>query len=87
MQKVIYEDLGLIPYKQSWDYQEKLLQENVRRKSGVLSLESGAEDDPLTIHHSPFTTQHYLLFVEHPPVYTLGKSGKIENALDRKSTR
>ncbi len=56
-------------YQAAWDYQEKLLKENVRKKSGVGSQESGAD------------TQHYLLFVEHPPVYTLGKSGKKENVL------
>jgi lipoyl(octanoyl) transferase len=40
---------------------------------------------PFTIHHSPLTTPpttlHYLLFCEHPPVYTLGKNGHIENVL------
>ena len=73
-QQVIFRDLGKMDYQSAWDYQEKLLQENVRRKSLVYSLESGVEEIELT-------TQHYLLFVEHPPVYTLGKSGKIENVL------
>jgi lipoyl(octanoyl) transferase len=36
---------------------------------------------PLTTDHSLLTTEHYLLFVEHPPVYTLGKSGNIDNVL------
>jgi lipoyl(octanoyl) transferase len=40
---------------------------------------------PFTIHHSPLTTHpttsHHLLFCEHPPVYTLGKNGHIENVL------
>lgn len=56
-------------YQSAWDYQEKLLQENVRKKSVSGNHEMG---DP---------TQHYLLFVEHPPVYTLGKSGNKENVL------
>ena len=38
-------------------------------------------DSPLTPHASRLTTQHSLLFAEHPPVYTLGKSGHIENVL------
>ena len=38
-------------------------------------------DSELTTHDSRLTTEHYLLFVEHPPVYTLGKSGNIENVL------
>lgn len=75
-------------YKTAWDYQEKLLQENVRRKSLVSSRESiviseaaNNNDSELTTHDSRLTTEHYLLFVEHPPVYTLGKSGNIENVL------
>ncbi len=35
---------------------------------------------PFTIHHSPLTT-HHLLFCEHLPVYTLGKSGSMKNVL------
>jgi len=80
-QQVIFEDLGQMDYQSAWDYQEKLLKENVRKKSLVFSQESGAEDDRLTTHNSQLTTQHYLLFVEHPFVYTLGKSGNMENVL------
>lgn len=65
-QKVIFRDLGQLNYQAAWDLQESLLKENVRRKSG--------EADKLS-------TEHYLLFVEHPPVYTLGKSGNKENVL------
>jgi lipoyl(octanoyl) transferase len=85
-QQVIFRDLGKMEYKEAWDYQEKLLQENARRKSVVKSLESviadqESNDSELTTHNSPLITEHYLLFVEHPPVYTLGKSGNIENVL------
>lgn len=87
-QQVIFQDLGNMDYKTAWDYQEKLLQENVRRKSLVSSRESiviseaaNNNDSELTTHDSRLTTEHYLLFVEHPPVYTLGKSGNIENVL------
>jgi lipoyl(octanoyl) transferase len=65
-QNVIYRDLGQMNYQAAWDLQESLLKENVRRKSD----KEGGEP-----------TQHYLLFVEHPPVYTLGKSGNKENVL------
>lgn len=78
-------------YKEAWDYQEKLLQENARRKSIVKSRESvahsqqsavdGAQSNYLETADSELQTEHYLLFVEHPPVYTLGKSGNIENVL------
>ena len=73
-QAIIFEDLGLMDYQTAWDYQEKLLQENVRRKSLVYSQVSGVTDSALP-------TQHYLLFTEHPLVYTLGKSGNKENVL------
>ena len=80
-QPVIFCDLGKMDYQTAWDYQEKLLQENVRRKSVVYSHESGVNETSPTTPDSVLPTQHYLLFVEHPPVYTLGKSGKMENVL------
>ena len=79
--KIIYKDLGLLDYQTAWDYQEKLLQENVRRKSLVISRESGVSGKRLTPNDSGLTTEHYLIFTEHPLVYTLGKSGNIENVL------
>ena len=77
-QKVIFKDLGIIEYKQAWDYQESLLQENVQVKSALRTgqWESGGE----TVAIKP-DTQNYFLLCEHPPVYTLGKSGKKENVL------
>ena len=75
-QKVKFEDLGLLPYREVWDYQESLLQKNVQIKSAQLqSLREGQNWD-LSID-----TFHTLLFCEHPPVYTLGKSGNIDNVL------
>jgi len=81
-QAVTFRDLGQIEYRDAWDLQEKLLQENVavkaviRNREAVLA-ESGAIDNEDVVPN----THHYLLFVEHPPVYTLGKSGAIENVL------
>jgi lipoyl(octanoyl) transferase len=80
-QQIIFKDLGIMDYQAAWEYQEKLLQENVKNKSLIRSLESGVIADPLPIHDSGFQTHHYLLFTEHPPVYTLGKSGNKENVL------
>lgn len=76
MQKkpVIFKDLGVMEYQAAWDYQEKLLQENVQKKSLVYSQEVETFDVGIQ-------TSNYLLFVEHPPVYTLGKSGNKENVL------
>ena len=78
-QQVLFQDLGLLDYQAAWDLQEKLLQENVSRKSLVYSLEPGAFEGPAP--GSRLLTQHHLLFVEHPPVYTLGKSGNKANVL------
>jgi lipoyl(octanoyl) transferase len=74
-ERVYLRDLGTMDYQDAWRYQEELLSANVRVKSARWNKEhekdisTGAE----TIHH--------LLLVEHPPVYTLGKSGKIEHVL------
>jgi lipoyl(octanoyl) transferase len=80
-QKVIFRDLGRQDYQSSWDYQERLLKENVRKKSLVNSQESGTGYQNPSPQTPNSQTDHYLLFVEHPPVYTLGKSGKGENLL------
>lgn len=80
-QQIIFKDLGQLDYQAAWDYQESLLQENVRKKSLVYSQESGVNDSGLLTPGSELDTLHHLLFVEHPPVYTLGKSGNIENVL------
>ena len=84
-QKVIFKDLGIIEYKSAWDYQETLLNENVKIKSAIRNgqpaIESTIQDSQFTFHDSPLTTTNYFLLCEHPPVYTLGKSGKKENVL------
>lgn len=81
-QQVIFRDLGKMDYKEAWDYQEKLMQENTRKKSLVRNQELVNNDNSeLLTLNSELSTEHYLLFVEHPPVYTLGKSGNIENVL------
>lgn len=67
--KVNFLDLGVKDYKETWDFQEQLFQEildvKVRNRKEELQLE----------------TPNYLLFVEHPHVYTLGKSGDVSNLL------
>jgi lipoyl(octanoyl) transferase len=68
-----YRDLGLIRYGEAWDYQEKLFQELMQKK---LQCNTGRSGKPAT---------HYLLFCEHPPVFTLGKSGKDNNLLINES--
>jgi lipoyl(octanoyl) transferase len=79
IQELTYIDLGLKDYKETWDLQEQLLREG-------LDIKSEARAQNIT---NPFevNTQHYLLFVEHPPVYTLGKSGQMEHVLISDSER
>lgn len=78
MEPVIFQDLGTRPYKDVWDYQEQLLQQNVARKTALRALENAAQN----CHSTGLpATEHYLLFVEHPPVFTLGKNGNAANVL------
>ncbi len=83
MQEVIFRDLGNMDYAEAWDYQEALLQSNVRIKSEWRSrqetLSTGSPTLASDLTKAP--TIHHLLFVEHPPVYTIGKSGHSENML------
>ena len=72
MQEVLFQDLGLRSYKEVWDYQEKLLKEIVDIKIKNRELKENETSLP---------THHYLLFVEHHPVYTLGKNGKEDHIL------
>ena len=67
--KVNFQDLGLIDYKKCWDYQEKLFAE-------ILAIKSSNRKEEKTNK-----TNNYLLFCEHPHVYTLGKSGDEKNLL------
>jgi len=70
MNKVVaIQDLGLKDYKESWDYQEELFQEILGLK--IRNRREGTD----------LPTPNHFLFVEHPHVYTLGKSGDIENLL------
>ncbi len=70
-QHVQFQDLGKISYKPAWDYQVELFDEIVATKTRNRDLPEN-ETKP---------TSHYLLFCEHPHVYTLGKSGAMENLL------
>jgi len=77
-QKVLFRDLGTMDYQAAWDYQEELLAKNVEIKS--LKWRNEGDEHNVAIETDAQTT-HHLLLVEHPPVYTLGKSGKIEHVL------
>lgn len=82
---VVFEDLGRRDYKSAWDYQELLLKTNVEKKAAFHHLQ--ATGIPADVALLQPATRHHLLFVEHPHVYTLGKSGKIEHVLISESER
>ncbi|CAH1002219.1 Octanoyltransferase [Neolewinella maritima] len=66
--RVHHHHLGHLDYQQAWDLQKRLHQEVVDRK--------------LARRNQPSLAQyHHLLFVEHPPVFTLGKSGSVDHLL------
>ncbi|HEY4150966.1 MAG TPA: lipoyl(octanoyl) transferase LipB [Chitinophagaceae bacterium] len=90
MQEVLFSDLGRMDYQAAWNKQELLLRNNIEIKAVLRSFQAAApagEPAPLGFERqsSPSgaggETTHHLLFVEHPPVYTLGKSGKMEHVL------
>ena len=66
---VNFQDLGRRDYKETWDYQEQLFKSIINTKIKNRREDAGLE------------TQNHLLFVEHDHVYTLGKSGDIDNLL------
>jgi len=68
--KVNFQDLGVKDYQPTWDYQEELLKQN-------LDIKIHNRENPENLK----TTDNHLLFVEHPHVYTLGKSGHESNLL------
>ncbi|OEY72776.1 lipoyl(octanoyl) transferase LipB [Salegentibacter salarius] len=67
--KIDLQNLGYKDYKETWDYQENLFKE-------ILDIKIKNRRQDLSE-----TTPNYLLMVEHPHVYTLGKSGDIKNLL------
>ena len=73
MEQVKFKDLGLIDYQEAWDYQTHLHKEVVDRKLENRQRRKDGQPALPILHH--------LLFCEHPPVYTLGKSGSLDHLL------
>ncbi|MEO6038560.1 MAG: lipoyl(octanoyl) transferase LipB [Saprospiraceae bacterium] len=70
MQTLKFQDLGLADYRQTWDFQTSLLRALVDNKLANRHLAPQS-----------YPQDHYLLLVEHPPVFTLGKSGSMDHLL------
>ncbi|MDZ4838973.1 MAG: lipoyl(octanoyl) transferase LipB [Bacteroidota bacterium] len=71
MQQVKLIDAGHIPYMKAWEWQTLLFNELMEKKIAQRDLPKDQQLAP----------DHYLILCTHPPVYTLGKSGKMENLL------
>lgn len=67
--KVKITELGFLPYSEAWDIQEEYFSNTIAVKRQNRQLDSS------------ILTENHLLLVEHPPVFTLGKSGKIDHLL------
>lgn len=70
METVRFKDLGSMRYQEAWDYQTSLHQALIANKMAHKGMPPES-----------FTQDHHLLLVEHPPVYTLGKSGSMDHLL------
>jgi len=77
MNRVIFKNLGIIKFKDAWSLQESLLK-------SIIDVKRENRNNP----KNKKNTKSYLLFCEHPDVYTLGKSGNKDNLLlDEKSLK
>jgi len=70
---VHFQHLGLMDYQEAWDYQTEVFKSIVDLKIANRKRQDRGEET--------ITTANYLLFVEHPHVYTLGKSGDAQHLL------
>ena len=77
MRNVLFEHRGLEDYQASWDYQEEVFAACIAQKMANRNLPEGEQTVPT----------NRLIFVEHPPVYTLGKSGDEAHLLADKAQR
>jgi len=75
--QVEVQDWGLIDYKAAWDKQEAIFADTIAIKTAIRNREPQLSQN----EESTEITPNYLIFCEHPHVYTLGKSGKAENLL------
>ena len=73
MQQVVFKDLGRISYQKAWDFQGQIRDEIIAIKRQNWQLR---KDDKVLL-----PIQHQLIFCEHDPVFTLGKSGSLDNLL------
>jgi lipoyl(octanoyl) transferase len=71
MKKIYFEDLGLIDFQAAWDFQTEKFNKIVQLKLDNRNLSATEKK----------VQEHWLIFCEHPHVYTLGRNGKESNLL------
>jgi lipoyl(octanoyl) transferase len=76
--KVAVQNWGLIDYKEAWDKQQAIFDDTVKQK---MALREKAMATTGNEHTDDSLTPNYLIFCQHPHVYTLGNSGHPENLL------
>lgn len=76
--QVTVQDWGLIDYKEAWAKQEELFNATISLKMEIRNSQLAVAGDAPA---DDITTPNYLVFCEHPHVYTLGNSGKPEHLL------
>lgn len=76
--KVNVQNWGLIDYKEAWDKQQAIFDDTVKQKMALREKEMTTTGDE---HGEDSLTPNYLIFCQHPHVYTLGNSGHPENLL------
>jgi len=76
--KVVVQDWGLIDYKEAWAKQEKLFSDTTKLKIEMRNRQPAIVGEQ---YADDIVTPNYLIFCEHPHVYTLGNSGKPEHLL------
>jgi len=69
--KIQFQDIGSVSYEQAWDYQDELFKSVIAEKVANRKREDTAQ----------ISTENHLIFCNHPHVYTLGKSGSMDNLL------
>jgi len=69
MNQILFNDIGSKEYKEAWDFQNELFQ-------GIVDIKLSNRNNEVKV-----VPPNYLIFTEHPPVYTLGKSGDLSNLL------
>jgi lipoyl(octanoyl) transferase len=77
--QVEFQDWGLTDYKEAWDRQEEIFNATVKLKGELRNRQTATDTEEVAVENTP--TPNYLIFCEHPHVFTLGNSGTPDHLL------